>query len=70
MIDEGECDWKIISIDANDPMASKMSDISDVDVHMPNLLKMTIHWFTNYKVRLSLKMIILLPTHYPSATST
>ena len=53
MIDEGECDWKIISIDANDPMASKMSDISDVDVHMPNLLKMTIHWFTNYKVRLS-----------------
>ena len=47
---KGECDWKIISIDVNDPMASKMSDISDVDVYMPDLLKTTVQWLTNYKV--------------------
>ena len=47
---KGETDWKIISIDINDPMASKMSDISDVDVYMPDLLKNTVQWLTNYKV--------------------
>ena len=47
---KGECDWKIISIDVNDPMACKMSDISDVDVYMPDLLKTTVQWLTNYKV--------------------
>ena len=31
-------------------MASKMSDISDVDVYMPDLLKTTVQWLTNYKV--------------------
>ena len=31
-------------------MANKMSDISDVDVYMPDLLKTTVQWLTNYKV--------------------
>ena len=47
---QGETDWKVIAIDASDPMAKKLSDISDVDVHMPGLLKETVHWFRVYKV--------------------
>ena len=50
MIDEGQTDWKIISIDISDPMAEKMSDISDVDIYMPGLIKTTIDWFRLYKV--------------------
>ena len=50
MIDEGQTDWKIIGIDIQDPLASKFSDISDVDVYMPKLLKSTVEWLRNYKV--------------------
>lgn len=55
MIDEGQTDWKVIGIDVGDPLASKMSDISDVDVYMPDLLKMTTNWFRIYKARLPRK---------------
>jgi inorganic pyrophosphatase len=50
MIDEGQTDWKVVSIDATDSMAHKLSDISDVDVYMPELIKTTIQWFKVYKV--------------------
>ena len=52
MIDEGQTDWKVISIDINDPLASKLSDVSDVDIYMPLLLKNTVEWLRNYKVLL------------------
>jgi len=42
----------VITIDANDPLAKKLTDISDVEVHMPGLLKATVNWFRVYKVRL------------------
>lgn len=45
LIDEGETDWKVITIDVNDPLASQMNDINDVDKHFPGLLKATIEWF-------------------------
>ena len=51
MIDEGQTDWKIIAIDNTDPMARKLSDISDIDVYMPGLIKTTLDWFRLYKVR-------------------
>ncbi|TPP60463.1 Inorganic pyrophosphatase [Fasciola gigantica] len=50
MIDEGETDWKVIAINANDPMAEKFNNISDVDKHMPGFLKATRDWFRYYKV--------------------
>ena len=50
MIDEGQTDWKIIAIDNTDPMARKLSDISDIDVYMPGLIKTTLDWFRLYKV--------------------
>ena len=48
----GETDWKVIAIDVTDPLAKKLTDISDVEVHMPGLLKATVNWFRVYKVGL------------------
>ena len=50
MIDEGQTDWKVVSIDIEDPLAPKFSDISDVDVYMPKLLPSTVEWLRNYKM--------------------
>lgn len=50
LIDEGEADWKIIAIDVKDPLAEKLNDITDVDVHLPGLLDATRDWFRIYKI--------------------
>jgi inorganic pyrophosphatase len=50
MIDDGETDWKVIVIDINDPLASKMHDIEDVEKHLPGLLRATNEWFRIYKI--------------------
>ncbi|XP_014212908.1 inorganic pyrophosphatase isoform X2 [Copidosoma floridanum] len=50
LIDEGETDWKIIAIDVNDPLASLINDVGDIDKHCPGLLKATIEWFKLYKI--------------------
>ncbi|CAF0934041.1 unnamed protein product [Didymodactylos carnosus] len=50
LIDEGETDWKLIGIDINDKLASKIDDINDVEQHLPGLLDATRRWFKYYKV--------------------
>ena len=35
MIDEGELDWKIIAIALDDPKASLVNDVEDVEKHFP-----------------------------------
>eukprot|EP01134_Creolimax_fragrantissima_P002189 CFRG2189T1 len=50
MIDDGETDWKIMCIRADDPLASKMNDISDIETHMPGFLDATRDWFRVYKI--------------------
>ncbi|XP_045616116.1 inorganic pyrophosphatase isoform X1 [Procambarus clarkii] len=50
LIDEGETDWKLIAIDVNDPLAPQLSDISDVEKHMPGFLKASVEWFRIYKI--------------------
>ena len=35
MIDEGELDWKIIAISLDDPRASLVNDVDDVEKHFP-----------------------------------
>ncbi|KAJ2549209.1 Inorganic pyrophosphatase [Coemansia sp. RSA 1933] len=50
LIDEGETDWKVLVIDINDPLASKMSDIEDVERYMPGLIHATNEWFRIYKI--------------------
>lgn len=50
LIDEGEADWKILTIDVNDPMASQLNDVKDIESAMPGLLNATHDWFKFYKV--------------------
>lgn len=50
LLDEGETDWKVIVIDVNDPLASKLNDIEDVETHLPGLLRATNEWFRIYKI--------------------
>lgn len=50
LIDEEETDWKVIVIDINDPLASKLNDIEDVERHLPGLLRATNEWFRIYKI--------------------
>merc|ERR1712190_368725 len=38
MIDDGELDWKVIAISANDPLAADLEDISDVEEHCPGMI--------------------------------
>lgn len=54
LIDEGETDWKVFTIDVNDPKASQVNDISDVEKVFPGLLRATIEWF---KVNCSLSFV-------------
>ncbi|KAL4807479.1 inorganic pyrophosphatase [Aspergillus unguis] len=50
VLDEGETDWKVVAIDVNDPLASKMSDIQDVEASLPGYLDALKTWYRVYKV--------------------
>ncbi|MBN3326135.1 IPYR2 pyrophosphatase, partial [Atractosteus spatula] len=50
MIDEGETDWKIIAINAEDPDAPALNSIEDVRKQRPGHLEATVDWFRRYKV--------------------
>ncbi|KAG0258605.1 Inorganic pyrophosphatase [Actinomortierella ambigua] len=50
LIDGGEGDWKVIVIDINDPLASQLNDIYDVERHMPGLINASREWYRIYKV--------------------
>ncbi|BFZ58627.1 inorganic pyrophosphatase [Savitreella phatthalungensis] len=50
LLDEGETDWKVIVIDVNDPLASKLNDIEDVEKHLPGFIRASNEWFRIYKI--------------------
>ncbi|XP_041762824.1 inorganic pyrophosphatase-like isoform X2 [Anopheles merus] len=50
LIDEGETDWKIITINVNDPLADQVNDIGDVETVFPGLLRASVEWFKIYKI--------------------
>jgi len=50
LIDEGECDWKIIAINVSDPKAQLLNDIEDVEQHFPGTVDQIRTWFRDYKV--------------------
>jgi inorganic pyrophosphatase len=50
MIDEGEADWKVVVIDAEDKWAPFMDDIEDVEKEMPGMLDAIREWFRTYKI--------------------
>lgn len=49
MIDDGETDWKVIAIAADDVYAEKLNDISDVETEIPGLINALREWFRIYK---------------------
>lgn len=50
MIDEGEADWKVVTIDATDKWAPFLNDIEDVEEQMPGMLDAIREWFRTYKI--------------------
>lgn len=50
MIDEGECDWKVVTIDAEDKWAPFLNDIEDVEIEMPGMLSAIREWYRTYKI--------------------
>jgi len=50
MIDEGECDWKVVVIDAEDKWAPFMDDIQDVEEQLPGMLDAIREWYRTYKI--------------------
>lgn len=49
MIDEGEVDWKVVCIRADDPKASQVNDVADVERVFPGELQKIMEWFRDYK---------------------
>lgn len=50
MIDDGEADWKVLTIDAEDKWAPFLNDIEDVDKHLPGQLSAIREWYRTYKI--------------------
>jgi len=50
MIDEGETDWKVVCIDVNDPNASKLNDIADLEKVLPGKMKEVFEFLRDYKI--------------------
>ncbi|CAK0787772.1 V-ATPase V0 sector subunit c'' [Coccomyxa viridis] len=49
MIDDGELDWKVACIKADDPKAASVNDVEDVEREFPGLLDDIRVWFRDYK---------------------
>lgn len=50
MIDEGECDWKVVVIDAQDKWAPHLNDVNDVEEQLPGMLDAIREWYRTYKI--------------------
>ena len=49
MIDDGELDWKLICIRGDDPLASQLNDVHDVERLLPGTVSGIREWFRWYK---------------------
>lgn len=49
MIDEGEVDWKVIVINAEDPKAALVNDLEDCERQFPGQIERVREWFMWYK---------------------
>jgi inorganic pyrophosphatase len=50
MLDDGEVDWKVIAIREDDPKASAVNDVDDVEREFPGELNRIMEWFRDYKI--------------------
>lgn len=48
--DGNETDWKMLAIDAKDPLAALVSTYEDVETYRPGTIQAFRDWFTYYKV--------------------
>ncbi|QKX64640.1 uncharacterized protein TRUGW13939_11815 [Talaromyces rugulosus] len=37
-LDQGETDWKVMVVDVEDPLATKLNNVSDIEAKMPGFL--------------------------------
>lgn len=49
LIDDGETDWKVVAISAEDPLADRINDINDLEVHIPGAVDALREWLRLYK---------------------
>jgi len=49
MIDDGELDWKVIAISADDPMAGEIGGLMDLEERVPGVVSGIREWFRWYK---------------------
>jgi len=49
MIDDGETDWKVICVAADDPLAQQLNDIDDVETVLPGYVSVMREWLRLYK---------------------
>lgn len=50
ILDQGQTDWKIVTVDIDDSLGNKLSDIGDVEKHLPGFLDSLKDWYRRYKV--------------------
>uniref|UniRef100_A0AAV1UXD1 inorganic diphosphatase n=1 Tax=Peronospora matthiolae TaxID=2874970 RepID=A0AAV1UXD1_9STRA len=51
MIDSGETDWKVIAINANDPLAEQVNDLRDLHkTPLHDVVSQVHRWFRDYKI--------------------
>mmetsp|Transcript_2378 Transcript_2378/g.7984 ORF Transcript_2378/g.7984 Transcript_2378/m.7984 type:complete len:320 (-) Transcript_2378:69-1028(-) len=50
MIDDGELDWKVITINVDDPKADKVNNVEDIEREFPGELEKILIWFRDYKM--------------------
>jgi len=50
MIDDGELDWKVITINVDDPKASMVNNVADIEKEFPGELEKILIWFRDYKM--------------------
>ncbi|ORX48297.1 inorganic pyrophosphatase [Hesseltinella vesiculosa] len=49
LLDDGETDWKLLTIDVRDPLADKMNDVEDIETLMPGYLDSLANFLLKYK---------------------
>jgi len=49
LIDEGETDWKVLAINAEDPKAAEVNSVADVEKAFPGVVSEVREWFRMYK---------------------
>jgi len=50
MIDAGETDWKILTLDNKDPLASQVHNLEDVEKHFPGKVNEVFTFLRDYKI--------------------